>query len=204
VFLNEGERTPIRRRGARLEEALLDAAWAELAEKGYAKFAMDAIAVRAGTSRPVLYRRWSDRHELLRAVIGHVLGRDTFEVPDTGSLRGDVVALMHQVNNAGSRFTAIVSVHLGGYYQETGTSPADLRDLIFPDRPLLDALQTTYQRATDRGEVDPDRLTQRMKTLPFDLLGAELLMTLQPIPEPAIEEIVDTLFLPLVQKQAQA
>jgi AcrR family transcriptional regulator len=46
-----------------LEQALLDAAWAQLVEQGYATFTMDAVAARAGTSRAVLYRRWSDKQE---------------------------------------------------------------------------------------------------------------------------------------------
>ena len=48
---------PQRRRGPALEEALLDAAWTELTERGYDEMTIDAVAVRAGTSRAVLYRR---------------------------------------------------------------------------------------------------------------------------------------------------
>ena len=50
-----------RRRGIALEEALLDAAWAELTERGYDGFTIDAVAARAGTSRAVLYRRSEER-----------------------------------------------------------------------------------------------------------------------------------------------
>ena len=197
-FLTGGD-VPERRRGAALETALLDAALAELADRGYAKFTMDAVAVRAGTSRPVLYRRWSDKQELLQAAIVHAARRDDIEIPDTGSLRGDVLTLMCLANDTRAELTAMVSVHLGGYYQETGTSPAELRDLLLPDQPLVSVLETIYQRAAERGEVETAYLTERMKTLPFDLLRAELLTTLRPVPQPVIEEIVDTLFLPLVQ-----
>lgn len=43
---------PERRRGAALEKALLDAAWEELTDTGYARFTMDAVVKRAGTSPP--------------------------------------------------------------------------------------------------------------------------------------------------------
>ena len=53
-----------RRRGTKLEDALLDAAWEELQEVGYTRLTMEAVAARAGTSKPVLYRRWPNRARL--------------------------------------------------------------------------------------------------------------------------------------------
>ena len=190
-----------RRRGAELERALLEAAWAELTDKGYAKFTMDAVAVRAGTSRPVLYRRWPDRHALLRDTLGHLGRRDAVVAPDTGSLRGDMLALMRTANDTRAELIALVSVHLGGYFQETGSSPAELGDAVFPERPLHAILDTIYQRAAERGEIDPDRVSARMRTLPLDLLRAEVLVTFRPMAAQDIAEIVDTLFLPLVLAQ---
>lgn len=187
-----------RRRGPALEHALLDAAYAELADNGYAKFTMDAVAARAATSTPVLYRRWSDKNELLRAAIGHAARRVNIETPDTGSLRGDVLALMRQGNGAGAELVAMISVQLGGYYQETGSSPADLIDALLPELPAPAVLDTICRRAIERGEIDPQRLTTRIKHLPADLVRAELLMTLRSVPNADIEEIVDTIFLPLV------
>jgi AcrR family transcriptional regulator len=200
VFLAERREVRERRRGAALESALLDAAWAELAQKGYAKFTMDAVAIRAGTSPPVLYRRWSDKHELLRATLSHAAHIDDLELADTGSLRSDVLALMRLVNDTRGGLTAMISVHLGGYYQEIGSSPLDFRDQLLPEHPLADSIETIYQRAADRGEVDTERLTERIKTLPFDLLRNEIVMTLRHVPDSVIEEIVDTIFLPHVQR----
>jgi len=56
----DGEKAE-RRRGAALEAAILDAAWAELVAAGYAGLTMEAVAARAQTSRPVISRRWPDR-----------------------------------------------------------------------------------------------------------------------------------------------
>jgi AcrR family transcriptional regulator len=186
-----------RRRGAELEDALLQAAWDELVDKGYASFTLDAVADRAHTSRPVLYRRWPDKHALVRAAIGHVIERNRIPVPDTGSLRGDVLALLREVNATRVPLSTMFSVHLAGYYQETGTSPADLKSLIAGQR--VSYLDVIFARALERGEVDPARLTDRIKSLPFDLLRQEFLMTFSPVTDDALVEIVDTLFLPLVQ-----
>ncbi|WP_436774825.1 TetR/AcrR family transcriptional regulator [Yinghuangia sp. YIM S09857] len=186
-----------RRRGRELEEALLDAAWDELVERGYAGFTMDAVAQRAGTSRPVLYRRWPDRHHLVRAAVLHASARIPVETPDTGSLRGDMIGLLQGINATRVHLAVIMSIQLAAYYQETGTSPADLRDFAKrTGRPNL--LDPIYERAVARGEIDPVRVTERMKSLPFDLLKQEFFMTFRPVADEVIEEIVDTLFLPLV------
>ncbi len=79
-----------RRRGAELEDAILDAAWLQLIGNGYSAFTFEAVAARAGTSRPVLYRRWKDREQLMIATIRHERAKDPIEIPDTGDLRDDV------------------------------------------------------------------------------------------------------------------
>ncbi|ONH60482.1 TetR family transcriptional regulator [Frankia sp. CcI49] len=189
-----------RRRGAALEAALLEAAWDELAENGYASFTMDRVVQRAGTSRPVLYRRWPDRRALIRAAIVHITRRNHIETPDTGSLRGDILAVMREANATRLQLATAMSVHLAGYYQETGTSPADLRDAITAGRE--GSTEVMFTRAVARGEIEPDRLTDRIKSLPFALLRHEFLMTLAPVPDETLEEIVDTIFLPLVRRGA--
>ncbi len=55
------------------------------------------------------------------------------------------------------------------------------------------------QRAADRGEIRPGQISARIARLPMDLLRQEVLMTLHPVTERDIEEIVDTIFLPLVR-----
>ncbi|MER5466070.1 TetR/AcrR family transcriptional regulator [Streptomyces sp. NPDC002668] len=187
---------PERRRGAALEKALLDAAWEELTDNGYARFTMDAVVKRAGTSPPVLYRRWSDRDELLRATIVHILKEYRLDVPDTGSLREDILALMREINATRVQLITIMSVYLAGHYQETGRSSRDLRDPLATGR--KEALDALFDRAVDRGEIKPELLTERIKSLPFDLLRHEILVTFASVPDHILEEIVDTVFLPLV------
>src|SRR5580658_5732141 len=79
-----------RRRGEALEAALLDAAWDELQLAGYQALTMEAVADRAGTSRAVLYRRWPKKAELVVAALRRHRPILSGDVPDTGSLRGDV------------------------------------------------------------------------------------------------------------------
>jgi AcrR family transcriptional regulator len=189
--------TPQRRRGPVLEEALLEAAWAELTERGYDEFTIDAVAARAGTSRAVLYRRWPGKQQLVHAALVYMVRKDSVVAPDPGTLRGDVIALLRQANKQRVRVATLVFTHLGDYDRQSGTSLSDLiasaqggRDGVF---------EQAIQRAVARGEIRPDQISERIARLPFDLLRHEVLMTLQPVPDEAIEEIVDTIFLPLVR-----
>ncbi|QFZ71956.1 TetR family transcriptional regulator [Streptomyces fagopyri] len=186
-----------RRHGAALEKALLDAAWEELTDSGYARFTMDAVVKRAGTSPPVLYRRWSDRDELIRATIVHILKKTRPDLPDTGSLREDVLTLMREIGTSHVQQVTVMYAHLASYHRETGRSPSDLFDPVATGR--KEELDTIFDRAADRGEIKPEHLTERIKTLPFVLLRHEILSTFAPVPDHVIEEIVDTIFLPLVR-----
>jgi AcrR family transcriptional regulator len=188
-----------RRRGRALEEALLDAAWAELAERGYDDLTIDAVAARAGTSRAVLYRRWPNKQELVLAALAHEVGKDVVVAPDTGSLRGDVIALLQQANKVRVGLATQLFTQLGGFYRQTGTSLAELTAFVQGGRNPL--LEQAIQRAIDRGEIDPERVTERIARVPVDLFRHEILMTLRPLSDAAIEEIVDTIFLPLLDRR---
>ena len=95
---------------------------------------------------------------------------------------------------------ALFTIHLGAYYQETGTTPAELRAQILGDRPRT-WIDSVLERAAARGEVDLDRITPRMRTVAADLFRHEVLMTLKPVPMETIEEIVDDLVLPVLTRR---
>jgi AcrR family transcriptional regulator len=185
-----------RRRGRELEDALLAAAWEQLVSGGYGAFTIDAVATRAGTSKPVIYRRWPNREALVMAAVQYYFAQGSRPVPDTGSLRGDVIALLTEANESRFEIAAVISVQLVAYFQETGTTPAGLREQLLGDRPS--AIAAIMRRAIERGEVTATDLTPRMINLPFDLVRHEALMTLGSVPPEAIREIVDDIFLPLV------
>jgi AcrR family transcriptional regulator len=184
-----------RRRGADLEDAILDAAWEQLTAEGYGRFTIDTVAARARTSKPVLYRRWKTSDELLHAAIRHRGSVTEVPDPDTGTLRGDYLALLRNANTLRSDMAALLSSMLGSYYNQTGQSPADLRNLFFERRP------SATGRAIARGEIDPARLTPRIASLPFDLWRNEVMLTLKPVPDHVLRQIVDDIFIPLLARQ---
>jgi len=178
-----------RRRGAELETAILDAARDELLARGYAGFTIEGVAERAATSRHVVYRRWRTREELALAALRHDVGPGTAPVPDTGSLRGDLIAVMVRANETRMSTAALFSMHLGAFYQETGMTPDTLRSELLGGR--AGSSEVIIERAIARGEVDPAGLTPRRRSVAADLFRHEVIMTLKPVPRSVIEEIVD-------------
>jgi AcrR family transcriptional regulator len=187
-----------RRRGAALEDALLDAAWAELQAAGYAGLTMEAVADRAGTSRAVLYRRWRNRPELVLAVIRRHRPLLSGEIPDTGSLRGDVLALLRRMS---SRLAEIgpetVYGLLGDYLSDAGMF-ARARDQLLSIS--AEVMETILKRAADRGEARAG-VENRIATLPTALFRNELFLARTPPSEGTLVEIVDDVFLPLVRPE---
>src|ERR1700749_4914629 len=73
-------------------EAIWDAVFELLSEVGYDRMSMDAVAARARASKATIYRAWPDKPDLVSEAVQHRF-RGTHEIPATGSLRGDLVAL---------------------------------------------------------------------------------------------------------------
>lgn len=184
-----------RRRGAALEDAILEAGWEQLTEHGYAGLTFEAVAERAQTGKAALYRRWPDKESLLLAVLAHWGFAAPGEVPDTGSLRQDVVALLRSANRFGDSVAALFSTILGTYFNESEATLAQLRERVLGQRGL--AMTRIVERAVERGELTA-MPPQRIVTLPMDLFRHELIMNLQGVNEEAIIDIVDAVFLPLV------
>ena len=184
-----------------MEDALLDAAWDELVERGYGRFTIDGVAARAGTSRPVIYRRWTTRSDLAIAAIRHEGRKQPVVAPDTGSVRDDLIAVLRDASAARSEVATLISVQMGEYFTETGRTPADIRAEFLSGRHQPFSIDKVLRRGIERGEIDADRLTPRIATVALDLLRHELLMTLQPVPVETITEIVDEIFLPLVRQR---
>ncbi|MGW4800254.1 TetR/AcrR family transcriptional regulator [Nonomuraea sp. NPDC004297] len=184
-----------RRRGSALEDALLDAAWDVLVEHGYHGFTYEAIAARAGTSRPVLYRRWPQRDGLLMATLARFW--QPIAMPDTGSLRGDAIAFLRNADADRAGMITLMSVQLAGYFHDTGTSLGELRDaLLPPGQPS--AFEMIVARAVERGELPAAPRSSRVLNLPLDLLRHDMLTTMRAVPHESIDEIVDEVWLPLL------
>jgi AcrR family transcriptional regulator len=194
----EGEtQVRVRRRGTHLEEAILEAAWDELVAVGYAHLTIDGVAARARTSKAVLYRRWPSRPALLLAAMRHHAPILSGPVPDTGSLRGDVLALLLRMSErSAARGPEVMYGFVADFFRDDELF-AYLQTEISPVG--TDVMMTILQRAAERGEVQLDTIPPRVVTLPVDLMRHEFLVTRAVASQEAVLQIVDGMFLPLVE-----
>jgi AcrR family transcriptional regulator len=182
-----------RRRGAALEDAILDATWVELATEGYSNFTFEAVVKRAGTSRPVLYRRWPTRARLASAAIARHVTQNPLTVPDLGNLRDELRLLMRKFADRSPPKLLRLIFEMSDDMAAENTSFMDER---FRANPLKDILE----RAIQRGEIDTRRLTPRVLRVPLSLVLHEVVVAARHISDEAIAEIVDEVFLPLVTR----
>jgi hypothetical protein len=129
----------------------------------------------------------------------HYRDAHPIDLPDTGTLRTDLLAELTAVAEARAGVYAIAAATaFSGLRAATGLTPAQIRNKVMGGR-LRPRGRPIYQRAHDRGEIDFERIPAAVLDLPFDLVRHDLLMDLKP-PAPArIESIVDELFLPLLR-----
>jgi AcrR family transcriptional regulator len=192
-----------RRRGERLEDAILDAAWAELVERGYPGLTLEGVAKRAGTSRPVLYRRWPSRTALATAALGRHMMQNPIVVPDLGSVRDEICLLLRRMSDRARPDMIRLVFDMQRDLADEHSNLADMRAHLRAQIVEPDVMQTILGRAIDRGEIAAARLTPRIVSLPTDLARHEVLMTFEPLSDDAIKEIVDEVFLPLVSPTDQ-
>jgi AcrR family transcriptional regulator len=128
---------------------LREAALALLAEVGYDRLTMDAVAARAGAAKTTMYRRWRGKAELVVDALDGVKGVP--DTPDTGSLRQDLNALAESIASAESRFGAQVTVGMVGALARD----AELRR-VFDEKflaPRMAGFRKVFEQAVARGEM---------------------------------------------------
>ncbi|WP_307798578.1 TetR/AcrR family transcriptional regulator [Actinoplanes flavus] len=79
--------------------AIRNAVMSELAEVGYGRLSIEAVARRAGVGKTAIYRRWSNKLEMVMEIISDVAERKV-PLPDTGSFSGDLQLLLMIVSTA--------------------------------------------------------------------------------------------------------
>lgn len=144
-----------RPRDASRDDAIRRAALELVAEIGYDRTTMDAVAARAGAGKATVYRRWSTKAELVADAVAreHV----SIAVPDTGSLRGDLATLTDLLF-CGQGFRESDKTRLIAGLVPAMVAHPELRQAFAeiatpPER----AMRAIIARAVERGEIAPPR-----------------------------------------------
>lgn len=196
---DENHHTERRRRGGILEDAILQAAWNELSEVGYAHLTMGQVALRASTNKAAVYRRWSNKAELVVAALHEHVFSSTNDVPNTGDLTNDVLIMLHRIAQP-LQIIGAETIHSLIIEHLSKTLIPSIPEIIHigTEGNLTTNMMTILKNAEKRGEVNLEKISKRIISLPLDLLRYEILTTHGPISDKTLNEIVNDIFLPLV------
>jgi AcrR family transcriptional regulator len=179
------------------QDEILDAALEVLAEVGYDRLTMDAVAQRAKASKATLYRRWNSKAKLVVEALART--KSTPEIPDTGDLRTDLITAFcgHgglTDHDTTSTFGAVVTAVM--------TDPefaTEFRAQVV--EPKSRVSRTVFENARDRGELRSDvDLDIAVPALAGIVLHRVFVLGEQP-DACLIERAIDQIILPAVRPQ---
>jgi AcrR family transcriptional regulator len=145
-------RAPGRPRSGQVDDAILAAARAELGAHGYARMTVDAVAARAGVSKPTIYLRHPTKADLATAAIASM--RVQPRPAPTDDLRADLIAHLRLLRAGLERPNGMTM--LGTVLAEENDTPELLA--LFRERlvkPRRRELRAVLEAARDRGELRP-------------------------------------------------
>lgn len=142
-----------RPRDPRIDAAVLDATVELLAVTGYPGLLVSAIARRAGTSKPAIYRRWPSKAHLVHEAVFPISAAT--DIPDTGSLRRDLREMICRTKDVLS--TPAAKAALPGLIGEMAADPSLHSALLERFGGLIGGgLNDLLAKASARGEIRPD------------------------------------------------
>jgi AcrR family transcriptional regulator len=185
---------------ARLSETrqreILRAAYELLAEVGYEGLRFDAVAARARASKATLYRHWRSKAQLVAEAV-RVCKASEQDIPDTGSLRGDLVVLLgemaeHTAGEDGPLFCGLVMA--------MQTDPEFAREMraLYESKNIVG--QTICSRALARGELRPGYNANLIEEIAPALLFIHSFARGEPLDGRFIDHLIDDILLPLLTR----
>jgi AcrR family transcriptional regulator len=175
----------------------LDAALHAVAEHGFDKMSIEDVAARAGVGKAAIYRRWSSK----AAVVAEAIARwrrtlGPVQPPNTGSLRGDIDALLAAVPDLADAEMDTIDVVMGvaTAASHNPVLAAALDELVLSQPRRM--VSVVLDQAVARGEISPDR---DLSLVPDVALGLNLLriITGRPIDRVFVRRVLDDVILPL-------
>jgi AcrR family transcriptional regulator len=176
------------------EEEILDATVAVVAELGYDRLTMDAVATAAKASKATLYRRWSTKAELVVDAISRAKGCPMPEDVDTGSLRGDLISMSCGEGGFTDELPmSVVAGLLTALHRDNELQKAFRERFLAP---RLDLTNKVYERAVERGEIAPGVDIELLSvTLPAVIIHHAYILGVEPTDE-LILRVIDNVILP--------
>lgn len=178
------------------EQEILDATLEVLADVGYDRLTMDAVATRAKASKATLYRRWTSKVSLVIDALQHSKGPAL--LPDTGSLREDLRTVFCGLGGLADPISvATFASVLTALARDRDLAEAFRRDVVAP---RVAASRQIWERARDRGELRDDvDLSLLEPALTGIVMHRVFVMGEQPDAD-LITRVIDQIILPAVSR----
>jgi AcrR family transcriptional regulator len=182
----------------RRREAILAAAVALVGEVGYDRVTVDALAARAGVSKPTIYRRWPGGKQEIVVEAIRAKRANSGELPDTGSLRSDLLAMLGSV-----MADLEANAHVAGGMISQLRSSRELQAL-FRDEVVADErrrYEVLLARAAARGEITPP-VTPLFSDIAGSVIFSRAIIAGESLDTEFLEQLIDSVLLPIVNAPA--
>jgi len=181
--------------------AILEAAAELLLERGLSAVSMDAVAERAGVSKATIYRWWPTKEALALDALFNEWAAATPATRDTGTLRGDLLALMRPwARLASSRPYGRVIAGLITEAQTNSQFAAEYRSRFV--EPRRDQAREVFRRSIERAEIPADTKIEVSIDLLYGPLYHRLLHGHAPLSDRFVRDVVDTVVDGLTRDRA--
>lgn len=184
-----------RKRDHTRDPEILDAALQVLAETGYDGMTVDMVAARAKAGKATLYRRWPSKAELVIDAVACMKKVDPeTPLPDTGSLRGDLIALIKPQTLAENENKLRVMAGLMSMISREPELAEAANTAIIQPRAQLN--RRLMQRAKERGEIAEDCDIDTLALISPSMVAYRVLMLRTSADRDFLIRIIDTILLP--------
>lgn len=177
-----------RPRDPRTHQAILDAALQLLADGGYARITVEAIAARARVGKSTIYRRWSSKGPLVVEALGQLLHLGP--AVDTGDIRQDLRTILRKVVNVLGQ--PLLGRSIPGLIADLGRDPelaTSFQETFV--KPKRSRIALVLDRAVARGELDPGVDVELTTDLLISPILWRAMLTAAPLDEPFVTALVD-------------
>ena len=185
-----------RKRDHSRDHEILDAALDVLAETGYDGMTIDMVAARAKAGKATLYRRWASKPELVLDAVACMKSKDLDldKLPDTGTLRGDLVAMVKSPTlKEGEHKLKVMAGIVSMIARDPGLAEAAREALV---EPRAAANRVFFQRAIARGEISADVDIEQLCMIGPSMIAYSVLMLGKPVNREFVIGVIDGITLP--------
>jgi len=190
-----------RKRDHTRDPEILEAALDVLAETGYDGMTIDMVASRAKAGKATLYRRWSSKGELVVDAVACMKSVDLSTLPDTGTLRGDLVAMIrpHSIDDA-QRKLKIMTGLLTMLSKDPELSDTAMAAIM---QPRVEANTILLRRAVERGEIPASTDIETLAVVSQAMATYRVMILRKPVDRSFILSVIDGVILPAVGLSAR-